>query len=119
MLEINDQFIGGSGHFVEIDEALFSKRKYNVGRLVRKTWVVGGIDLDNGKFFFVETPLRDKASLNAIVLNHVAKGRIIITDEWKGYNDLNDLGYIRLTVNHSENFVDPITGVNTQRIECE
>ena len=40
MLEKNDQFFGGSGHIVEIDEALFSKRKYNVGRLVRKTWVM-------------------------------------------------------------------------------
>ena len=119
MLEINDQFIGGSGHVGEIDESLFSKRKYNVGRLVRKMWVVGGIDLDDGKSFFAETLFRDKESLNSIILNHVAKGTIIITDEWEGYNDLNSLGYIHLTVNHNENFVDPISGANTQRIECE
>ena len=82
----NENFIGGENHVVEIDESLFSKRKYNVGRLVLKKWVVGGIDLFNGKSFFVETFRRDKETLNSIVLNHVAKGTIVVTDKWKGYN---------------------------------
>ena len=81
-------------------------------------WVVGGIDLDDGKSFFAETLFRDKESLNSIILNHVAKGTIIKTDKWKGYNDLNSLGYIHLTVDYNENFFDPILGANTQRIEC-
>lgn len=34
--------LGGSGKYVEIDEAKFGRRKYNVGRLVEGQWVFGG-----------------------------------------------------------------------------
>ncbi|KCZ73977.1 hypothetical protein H311_05062, partial [Anncaliia algerae PRA109] len=44
--------IGGLGHVVEIDESKFSKRKYNVGRLIRSPWIVGGIDLTTNQIFF-------------------------------------------------------------------
>jgi hypothetical protein len=44
--------IGGVGLHVQIDECLFSKRKYNVGREVRKMWVVGGICYETNEVFF-------------------------------------------------------------------
>jgi len=34
-----------------------------------------------------------------------------------GYNGLSDLGYSHNIVNHSGNFVDPISKAHTQRIE--
>ena len=49
----------------------------------------------------------------------MAKGTIVVTDKWKGYNDCSSLGYIYLTVDHSKNFINPDNGANTQRIECE
>jgi len=43
---------------------------------------------------------------------------MIVTDEWKPYACLKDIGFIHYTVNHSQNFIDPITEYNTQTIEC-
>lgn len=118
LLRERNQKIGGRGYHVQIDESLFSKRKYNVGREVRKLWVVGGICTETNETFFVETLFRNIVSLNEIILNNVAEGSIITTDEWAGYNQLSSLGYIHQTVNHCQNFINPETGANTQQIEA-
>jgi hypothetical protein len=38
---------------------------------------------------------------------------------WKSYNTIPKLpqGYTHLTVNHSQNFIDPISGCHTQNVE--
>ncbi|KAF0759308.1 Uncharacterized protein FWK35_00010443 [Aphis craccivora] len=41
----------------------------------------------------------------------------IYSDKWRAYSTLNEHGFIHKTVNHSENFIDPITGAETQTIE--
>ena len=109
--------IGGSGLTVQVDESLFSKRKYHVGRLVRKIWVVGGICYETNEVFFVEAIYRTQEALSGIILAHVEVGTTIVTDMWAGYNNFNNLGFFHLTVNHSENFVDHESGANTQLIE--
>jgi hypothetical protein len=63
--------IGGIGHIVEIDESLFSKRKYNVGRILKSRWVIGGIDLMTRDTFFVEVSYRNKEVLSEIIREHV------------------------------------------------
>ncbi|KCZ77608.1 hypothetical protein H311_01378 [Anncaliia algerae PRA109] len=114
--QINEK-IGGIGHIVRIYESKFSKRKYNVGRTVRSPWIVGGIVLNTEKVFFVEIISRDSRTLTNIILENIIQGTTIYTDKWKGYSELNNLGYIHQTVNHSSNFIDPISGANTQLIE--
>ena len=41
----------------------------------------------------------------------------VISDLWSGYRRLNEFGYTHPTVNHSQIFVDPQTGANTNAIE--
>ncbi|KCZ82394.1 hypothetical protein H312_00052 [Anncaliia algerae PRA339] len=60
---------------------------------------------------------RNKQTINNIILENIEFGTIIVTDCWSGYVDLTKLGYFHLTVNHSESFIDPLTGANTQSIE--
>ncbi|PIO75150.1 hypothetical protein TELCIR_02810 [Teladorsagia circumcincta] len=60
---------------------------------------------------------RDKQTLEEIILRHVLPGTTVWTDSWRGYRNLANIGYVHRTVNHSQNFVDPISGVHTQRIE--
>ena len=36
--------IGGPGRIVEVDEAKFGKRKYQRGRIVQGSWVLGGVE---------------------------------------------------------------------------
>lgn len=111
--------IGGPGCTVEIDEGKFGKRKYNRGRLVDGQWILGGYCRETKKCFFVPVPKRDRETLLPIIIQNVLPGSTIITDCWKAYNTLNEHDYIHLTVNHSLNFVDPVTYANTQSIESQ
>ncbi|KCZ75333.1 hypothetical protein H311_03692, partial [Anncaliia algerae PRA109] len=60
---------------------------------------------------------RNQETIQNVLLENVEVGTTIITDCWTGYISLNELGFLHLTVNHSENFIDPLTGANTQAIE--
>lgn len=117
MRQLLPQKIGGPGKIVEVDEAKFSKRKFNVGRVTRSPWVIGGVDIENGNVFFREVLFRNRETINSVLLECVELGSIVVTDCWAGYIDLESLGYQHLTVNHSQNFVDPDTMANTQAIE--
>ena len=62
--EISREQTGGVGQIVEIDESVFSKRKYNRGRLVKETWVFGGVNRDDSNQIFAEiVPDRTKKTL--------------------------------------------------------
>ena len=43
----------------------------------------------------------DRLTLNSLIEKYVVKGSIIYTDNWKGYNDLSNIKYQHLCVNHS------------------
>ena len=104
---------------MEIDESIFGTRKYNRGRSVKGTWVLGGVERNSSNSFFVRCDgnRRDHHTLIRLIREHVRPGSIIITDGWRGYNRLADHGYTHMTVNHSQNFVNPITGAHTNTME--
>lgn len=111
--------IGGPNSIVEIDESKFGKTKYNRGRLVTGVWVFGGIERGSKRRFMLTVPDRSRHTLLPLIKHYVHKGTTIYTDEWKAYYRIPKLGYgyTHKTINHSKNFVAPVTGVHTQNIE--
>ncbi|XGW17675.1 hypothetical protein V3C99_002344 [Haemonchus contortus] len=89
--------IGGPNTVVQVDETCIVRR---VGGIERKEWLFGGIQ-EGTKLVFMEIiDDHSSATLDAIIQKHVLPG-----------------GYHHETVNHSENVVDPDSGVHTQRTE--
>jgi ISXO2-like transposase domain len=110
-LEDESSVIGGSGITVEIDECKLDKRKYHRGHSVEGVWIVG-VERTNEKRIFIErVENRSAETSREIIARRVAVGSIICTDMWRGYQDLESLGMSHDTVNHSEYFRDPGTGV--------
>ena len=109
--------LGGEGRIVEIDEALLVRRKYNVGRIVRQQWVFGLYDVGSKRGFVCTVENRTRETLYAIISQYILPGSTIISDCWAAYGTLGDGGFNHLTVNHSMNFVDPVTFATTNHVE--
>ena len=114
--------IGGRLRVVEIDEALLHRRKYNVGRGKDPGWVLGGIERpispkEIPRMFLVVVPNRKRETLQKMILKWVVPGSIIVTDAFKAYKGLSELGFHHYTVNHKKHFVSPQSAAHTQRIE--
>jgi hypothetical protein len=117
--------IGGEGKIIEIDEVKIGKRKYNRGRIVEGQWILGMIEIlpegdrKGGAFRLEVCPdnKRDASTLLTLIKKHVAPGSTIVTDLWRGYFGLEGEGFYHLTVNHAQEFINPVSGANTQIIE--
>lgn len=110
--------VGGPDKTAEIDECLLVRRKFNVGRIVKQQWVFGGVKVGSAKCFMVPVARRNKETLLPLIRQYIAPGSTIVSDEWAAYQDSDhDPNYTHLTVNHSQHFVDPITGACTNHIE--
>uniref|UniRef100_A0A182W8J4 DDE_Tnp_IS1595 domain-containing protein n=1 Tax=Anopheles minimus TaxID=112268 RepID=A0A182W8J4_9DIPT len=109
--------IGGTGMTVEVDETKVVRRKYHVGRVSasHKEWLVGGICRETGDIFLER---QESGRIERLDPATCGPRTLILSDSWAGYNGLSALGFQHETVNHSNNFVDPLQGdVHTQRIE--
>src|SRR5215469_3522821 len=93
--------IGGPGYVVEIDETKVGHRKYHRGRAVDGYWLIGMVDRQTSELRVEVCPqnLRDAASLLPIIQRNVLPGTRIITDEWRAYLALGDLGSQHESIN--------------------
>ena len=93
------------------------KRKNNVGHVVQQHWVFGLYDVQEKKGYLRHVPDRTANSPIPIIQQIVIPGSIIHSDGWAAYNQLNNLGFHHLVVNHNEHFVDPVSGACTNHVE--
>ena len=116
--------LGGLGKIVQIDESVVYKPKYNVGHGFQTPakWIFGAYDVEQkiGYVQFVDS--RDSNALFPIIQQWIEPGTEIHSDRWASYSGISNIPvfppYIHKTVNHSENFVDPITGAHTNNVEA-
>ena len=118
----NPPILGGVGMVVQRDESVIAKRKYNRGRRVEQRWVFGMYDVHR-RFGCVQQVLnRSAATLLPIIERFIAPGSVIHSDEWAAYINISQIAvvpaYTHMTVNHSQFFRDPATGVHTNNVEC-
>lgn len=115
--------LGGPGIEVKVDESFFSgKRKYNRGRLVQgvaQPWVLGLLDTATANVVMLCLQDRTAQTLIPYIEQFVAPRSTIVTDGWAAYTQIANSpnNYIHQVVNHTENFVDPVTLAHTQEIE--
>ena len=122
LLQQHSRKLGGPMRIVEVDECLLSRRKYGRGRRKDQYWVLGGVERprhpdEQPGMFLVSIPDRTRETLESMIQRWILPQTIIITDSFKSYQHLEELGYYHFEVNHSKNFVSPESGAHTQRIE--
>ena len=114
--------LGGPGIIIQIDESLFRHiPKYHRGhRPASEKWDFGMADTSKKPARICKglVERRNAETLIPIIERVAAPGSTIWSDQWRAYCRLEkNPSYIYAAVNHSQNFVDPGTGVHTQSSE--
>ena len=122
LLEKHSTRLGGENRIVEIDECCLPRSKYSVGRVKEECWVLGMIERpitqdEIPRCVLLSVPDRKKETLVPLIQLWVKEHTTLCTDKLQSYVKLNEYGYTHESVNHSKNFVDPVTKAHTQRIE--
>ena len=60
---------------------------------------------------------RNKDTLIPVIKKHVKPGSLVVNDDWRAYSSLKKEGYWHVRFNHSQNYIDLLTGLHTQNIE--
>lgn len=112
--------IGGVEAIVEVDETHLVTRRDERGRILRgeRYWVIGGICRNTKQVRCVLTRNRRRVDCESFILNNIYADTIIMSDLWRGYRNIDILGYQHFNVNHSVEFVDRNNReIHTQNIE--
>ena len=132
-MENKSEKLGGPGVIVEIDESYMAGRQKNgKGRKLGQNendenctwlhpWALGALERGTLRCFLqrIYGP-RSRENLLPILQQWILPGTTIVSDKWTAYIELDmhlENCAQHYTVNHSTNFVDPITGQHTQGVE--
>jgi hypothetical protein len=111
-------YLGGENCIVEVDEAHFVKRKYNVGRYVSAQRVFGAYEPAIRKGFLFAVPNCTRETIIPLITSVILPGTTIHADEARIYDILPSLGYGLERVNHSiGQFVNYENNATTNHIE--
>ena len=111
--------LGGPNMRVQIDEAILQKRKYHRGRKKPQISIFGAIQegsRQEQRLFLKRVKSRTAATLIPIIKSLIKPETTIVSDEWRAYFSLSEIGYSHKRVNHSRSFVNE-EGDNTNLIE--
>jgi transposase-like protein len=116
---------GGIGKVIEIDDAVFARRKYQKGRKKKLVWLLGIAERASSKSekckIIVEVVKnRKKETLIPLITSHCLPCSTIHTDEFASYRSLatlEDFYYTHVTVCHKREFKNLETGGCTNTIE--
>ena len=97
----SDDPLGGVGETVEVDETLIGGSVSGMGSGYKgnKTCVVGMLER-GGELITRVAPARHKGAMHAMIKAHILPGTTINTDQFGGYKDLAQNGYVHTTVDH-------------------
>eukprot|EP00834_Sanchytrium_tribonematis_P008880 NODE_1248_length_1611_cov_0.429233.p1 type:complete len:288 gc:universal NODE_1248_length_1611_cov_0.429233:1398-535(-) len=111
---------------IEVDEAIWRKRKFNRGRLKCTFWILGFIERHpqpGCKKQIIMMPVlnRKSSTMQYFIRKCIAPNSTIFSDSYKSYDWIDyDDKYVHFKVNHAENYVDPENpNIHTQNITLE
>ena len=79
--------------------------------------MLGRICREDKEILLIPVASCDKETLTPLLIERIRPGSIIYSDCWKSYGCLDQYDFSHLTVNHSLNFIDPMTGCHTLNVE--
>lgn len=113
--------LGGPGVLVQVDETMMNfKCKSHRGRSPEnKTDAISIVECINGitRAYAQVIPNKEAATLIPIICSQVAPYSVIWTDEHRSYSRLRNFDFFHGTVCHKFEFINNLTGVNTQCVE--
>ena len=120
MAEVDgDVLLGGPGATVEIDETLVGGSVSGMGQGYKgnKTCVVGMLERE-GDIVTRVVRNRDKLAMRGVILDAILPGSTITTDEFGGYKDIDQCGFVHTTVDHKYGqYVCHQTGASVNGVE--
>lgn len=81
----NEGQIGGPEEIIDIDKCKIGRRKYERGRIVEGSWILGMIHRGHPHNYRLEiypNNQRDQNTLLSLIQKHLASGTEIQTDSW-------------------------------------